>query len=199
MINTRRTLIALSASALILAACGGDGATPTTGATTTTPASVTTTEAPPDGSGAIRFGSGDYPFAVYYPADWEGDTSQDETVLVVKAPTTGTDEFIENFNIIVTEEAAGFTLSGYVDANLTTLENAIPEFTLFDEAPSGLGGVDAEILYYGGTFDGVEVEFLQVFAIYEDLAYIITYTGGADFDTYGDTFEDFLDSWEWTN
>jgi hypothetical protein len=200
MSNARRTLTALVVGALILAACGGDGATPTTDtAPTTTAAPVTTTEAPTDDSGLISFSSGQYPFAVHYPADWTSDTSQEGTVIVLFSPTTGTDQFSENINVLVTDEAAGFeSLADYVDANHDTLETAIADFVLHDDYEADLGGEPAYVLIYSGVFDGAAIDFFQVFSIYQGLAYITTYTGGGvDFDTYLDVMLDLLDSWEW--
>lgn len=193
MSKTRRTLAALVVGAFILAACGGDGATPAT--TAASPGTTASTGA------QIRFGSGQYPFALHYPADWTGDTSQEDTVIVISAPTTGTDQFTENINVLATDEAAGFeSLIDYVEANLDTLEAVIPSFLLYDQFEADLGGEPAYVLVYGGVFDGDEIDFFQVFAIHQGHAYITTYTGsGDDFDTYLDVMLDLLRSWEWTD
>jgi hypothetical protein len=87
----------------------------------------------------------------------------------------------------------------YIGLTLSNLELAIEDFEVVEEGPSTLGGEDAYLIGYTGTepTTGLTLSWMQLIAIYEGQAYVITYTGQRDFLTFIDTAGAIFDSWEW--
>jgi len=194
----RRAMVLVFALSAFVAACGDDDAatttTPTTSAPTTTVASTTTTSTVPattstttpetDLGSFIRYESGEYRFQISYPEDWEIDSDSAGIAVQLFSPTPADDDFSENVNVIVEELLEPITLDDYVALALEQVEELFPEFQLFDEFSSTLGGLPAWTVAYTGEIDGVVYGVVQTITIHEDRAFVVTYTGTTEFDRY---------------
>ena len=181
--NQNRSLAFALALALLAIACGDDDATVTT---TTGDAASTTTSGGVDTGPMIRFGSGDHPFAISYPEDWETERDSFGAVIIMFSPLSGgSDQFSENVNVVVEDlEGADITLDEYVDLAVEQLTEFIPDIDISDEFPDEMDTQPSWVIAYTGTQDGVEYNWVQEIALFDGSAYIITYTGEDEFDTY---------------
>jgi hypothetical protein len=182
--------------ALLAAACGDDDATitsttgaaavTTTAASTTTAGPTATTSGGVDIGPMIRFGSGDHPFAISFPEDWENERDSFGAVIIMFSPLSGdTDQFAENVNVVVEDLAgADLDLDGYVEIATEQLLDFIPDIDFVERFTDQMDEEPSWVIVYTGTQDGIEYKWMQEVALFEGSAYIITYTGAAEFDTY---------------
>lgn len=193
-----RSIALAGVLALVAVACGDDDATTTTGAgSPTTTAASTTTTAPTDTTSSstasgvdigpmVRFGSGDHPFAIEFPEDWENERDSFGAVIIFFSPLTGDgDQFSENVNVVVEDLAgADLTLDEYVELAVSQLVDFIPDIDIYDEFDDEMDTQPSRVIAYTGSQEGVTYNWVQEIALFEGSAYIITYTGEDDFETY---------------
>jgi hypothetical protein len=193
--------------ALLAAACGDDDATvtTTTAAGSTTTAASTTTAGPTDTTDGgvdfgpmIRFGSGDHPFSISFPEDWDNERDSFGAVIIVFSPLSGDDDqFSENVNVVVEDLAgADLDLDGYLEIATEQLLDFIPDIDFVERFTDQMGEQPSWVVVYTGTQEGIEYKWMQEIALFEGSAYIITYTGQDEFDTYSAHASAIFDSFE---
>lgn len=150
-------------------------------------------------SGYKTFMGSDLGFQMDYPEDWTVDKSSSYVAVSFMSPIEGEDLFAENVNF-TTEDLTpypGTTLDDYSEAALGQIATAMPEYVLVDQGARMLGDIDAGYLLGDYPLAGYNVEVLSVFAIDNETAYIITYTGEVEtHDQFADTVETMLSSFK---
>lgn len=195
--------------AILATACGDDDATiltTTTGAAaTTTTAAATTTAGPTDTTSGgvdigpmVSFGSGDHPFSISFPEDWENERDSFGAVIIFFSPLSGdSDQFSENVNVVVEDlQGADLDLDGYMELATEQLIDFIPDIDFVDRYTDQMDDQPSWVVVYTGSQDGVSYSWVQEIALFEGSAYIITYTGEAEFDTYLPHADEIFDSFD---
>jgi len=129
--------------------------------------------------GYKTFMGGDLGFQMDYPSDWTVDTSSSYVDVSFMSPISEEDVFAENVNF-TTEDLTpypGTTLDDYAAAALGQIATAMPEYVLVEQGTRILGEYEAGYLLGDYPLAGYNVEVMSVFAIDNETAYIITYTG----------------------
>jgi hypothetical protein len=157
--------------ALLAAACGDDDATITTSG---------------DIGPMTRFDSGDHPFGISFPEDWDNERDSFGAVIIVFSPLSGDDDqFSENVNVVVEDLAgADLDLDGYLELATEQLLDFIPDIDFVDRYTDQMDEELSWVIVYTGTQDAIEYTWIQEIALFDGSAYIITYTGEDEFDTY---------------
>jgi hypothetical protein len=180
--------VLVAALTLTAAACGGT-------ATTTT----TTTDGGARGGRPVF--STEYPFAVSYPSEWTTELDSLGTVVIFLSPLLDAgDTFSENVNVVVESlRGSALSLDEYMDLTMEVLDEVIVGFSLADEGATTLGGRPAHFIEYTGTEPtvGLSLTWLQVIAIHDGNAYVVTYTGDRDYAEFRDTALRMIETWEW--
>lgn len=129
---------------------------------------------------AVPFVDPEGEYEVAISPDWTADADAGPTGIEFFVLGTGSTTFADNANV-VTERTQGAPLDAYVDVSLTNLESAIenaqvgePEFVTL------ASGQEGAIINYSGTLQGVDLEFLVVIAVEDDLAALATLSSEPD-------------------
>jgi hypothetical protein len=170
-------------AALGAASCSSGGVRGALGTDTGSPPPPTasTHEVPP---GFRTYRSDAYSFSIRYPSDWSPEEGLEGAVVVLFAPSDGpSDAFRENVNVLVQELPAGTTLQEYDDASLEQAPDVIPDFHVVRRTRLTLDGTPAEEIRYTGSQQGSSLEWIAVWLVADDRAYVVTYTAPhADFE-----------------
>jgi len=114
------------------------------------------------------------------------------------------DLFVENLNI-VTEDLSGrqikMNLDEYTDLNIAQLEAMFDDFKIISSKKTELSKLPAyEIIHTSKSEQGKYLKFRQIWTIYNDIAYVITYTAEENkFDKYFENFDKIFTSFELLN
>lgn len=130
-----------------------------------------------------------YAFKMKYPKDWQ---KKEESGIVVGFMSPG----VSNLNI-VTEDVSknNAKLDEFVKASLPQIEKAIPSFKLVESTPIKMGNVAAQKIVYTGSFDGIDLKFMQVLTVVNKRAFVFTYTSTpGDFATDQVKAQNMIDS-----
>ncbi|MFA5842828.1 MAG: hypothetical protein WC882_04140 [Candidatus Gracilibacteria bacterium] len=121
----------------------------------------------------------DLGFQMDYPSDWTVDTSSSYVNVSFMSPISEEDVFAENVNFTTEDLTSypGTTLEDYAAAALGQIATAMPEYVLVEQGNRTLGEYEAGYFLGDYPLAGYDVEVLSVFAIVDEMAYIITYTG----------------------
>lgn len=117
-------------------------------------------------------------FSIKYPLSWNiGDTKGTQAMFVAKSPLTSkADLFAENVNLI-TQNLKGnnITLDQYVAFNESQLKT-IPQGKIFLSKRETRNGKDYHILVFSGIMSQLDLKAIQVYAIKNEIAYVLTFT-----------------------
>ena len=117
-------------------------------------------------------------FSIQYPTNWNiEDTAGTQAIFVAKAPlTSDSDIFAENVNIITQNlKGMGITLDQYVEFNEGQL-GSIPNSKMFSSTRETRDGRQYHTLVFRGTMSGLDLKVIQVYAIKNEIAYVVTFT-----------------------
>ncbi|HLD62633.1 MAG TPA: PsbP-related protein [Candidatus Norongarragalinales archaeon] len=119
-------------------------------------------------------------FRAAYPASWTAQEGEGYTLF--QSPVESeSDEIRENINVVVAPMPAESTLQSYVEAALQpSVEGGAKVIGAGDLTFSG---VPAKKVVYSEQSEGMELQYLQVFAAKDGMIYIVTYT--ATVQTFG--------------
>lgn len=102
------------------------------------------------------------------------------------SPVNKDDLFQENINIGIQDlSGLNLTLKQFSDLSCAQLENIITDFQLIAKENAILANNKAEIIIFTGIQGKHRLTWLQVYTLYNEKAYIVTYTAdNNDFDRY---------------
>ena len=130
-------------------------------------------------------------FAISYPNDWETSNQLSQPsmqiLLLSDASTQDKDKFRENINI-TTESLGGRSMSiaSYAKVSTDQIKAQIPSARVESSKLSKLDGQEAwEVIWSGDFGNGMYLRFKQSFLLFNDTAYVLTYSSStAEFDQY---------------
>jgi len=160
-------LVAVSLiAAVFISGCIGQG-TPTT--TTTTQQAV---------DGYYTYESQLYGVRMKYPAEWAKAENYMSTIAYFSSGSSGTEDTFAESVSISTEVLPNSTVTvgQYTDSALELIGKMYNNFTLIASTDMSVGSLPAHQVVYTITQGVYEFKILQVFAIVENEAYVITYT-----------------------
>jgi len=126
---------------------------------------------------------------IKYPKDWTMQEGFMGTVVVFLSPKAdASDVFQENLNVGV-EDLSGvsITLDEYTELTIDQMGQFITDFTVIESGKTTLAGNPAYKIVYTGSQAQYSIKWMQIWAIKDDKAYLITYTAETD------SFSDFLE------
>jgi len=178
----------------LLAGCGPTATPsplpPTAPPPTATPAPPTPTAAPPaEASPApqpadafVWYQSEMFGFGIEHPEAWDIVERERFNTVLFLVPGTGVEgEFRTNLSVGVQEVQAPLdSLAAYTGAFLDAAPDQIDGFELLSSEPALLDGQPAHRVIYTGSQTGLPLKWLQVWALDDGRAYIVTYTAEPD-------------------
>lgn len=109
----------------------------------------------------------------------EGWTRQDTVIsgvrlVFLKAPVEGSsDIFMENINV-VTEQAKGYSLDNYFEANVTRIKEQMPGFVKINSGNVTVNGVEGQYIAYSHEYFNTPTDVESYFFVKNDIGYVIT-------------------------
>ena len=138
-------------------------------------------------------------FSISAPEGWtQKDTSISGAKLTtISSPSDGSmDKFRENVNV-TTENAHGYDLSAYVDANRSTMEKQISSINFVDQGDAKIGDQPAKWIVYGFNYSGYDLKNTAYFVVKNDIGYVITCTAlKSTFDRFQTGFKTCVNSFK---
>lgn len=117
-------------------------------------------------------------FSIQYPTNWNlEETEGTQAQFIVKGPlTSDKDIFAENVNVITQDlKGMGVTLDQYVDFNKSQL-TTIPNGEMLSSTRKNRDGNDYHTLIFKGTMNSYNLKIMQLYAIKNEVAYVLTFT-----------------------
>lgn len=135
---------------------------------------------------------------IEYPSDWQQqDNAFGSLVMFYSPQSNGEDPFRENLNIIAASlGGTELELYDYMNANIEQLENSLIDFEFFDVEEVEINTIPGRKVTYTGTIEGNSLKWTQWYILKSDKAFVITYTGQDEFDTYLKTAQDIVNTLE---
>lgn len=148
--------------------------------------SPATTDNPP--AGYIKYYNDNLKLTTYYPSSWTMEEGVLGSVAAFYSPQESkTDVIYDNVNIIVEDIAElPASFSKYSELYLNQINEIISNANILYVGETTLSGNRAGKFIFTGTQDAMNLKFLQIWALIENKAYLLTYT--ADISS----FEKFL-------
>lgn len=130
-------------------------------------------------------------YSISYPSTWEfSDNKPQPTVafmLYSPVESQKEDGFRESINLTIEElSMADYTLDQYTEIVLEQVKKQIPTAKMLSALPTNIGEVDAtNIVWSAEVGNGMVLQFNQLFAIKDRIAYVLTFTSTQlDYDKY---------------
>jgi hypothetical protein len=115
----------------------------------------------------------DFPsFNIKYPTDWVTDDNDPAADVGFSAVTGVNPASVQVSHEFLTTK---LSLDKYTSKSLAELRNALPNFKLISNSKDVLFGNDATRLVYTITEDRKTIKLMQIFSIFGDTVYVITY------------------------
>jgi serine/threonine-protein kinase len=178
--------------------------------TTTTPSQATnTTEQNP----FLRYENTTYGIKIQYPAGygWQLSLSSNQTsednvlnyIVAFRSPLDRvSDSVVETVNIAMENlpPEENTKLDAYSTLQIAQLMQSTTNFVLKESTPTVLAGIPAYKIVYSETLRQVPLQVMQVLAIKDNKAYILTYIAEAPkYSTYLPIVKKMIDSFEFIN
>ncbi|HSD48908.1 MAG TPA: DcrB-related protein [Actinomycetota bacterium] len=199
--RSARMLAFAVASALLFAACGGDGAEEPTGAPPATETAAPTgepTATTSPSADAGRYENAEYGFTIDHPSTWVVDESpQGGAVVQLVAVTSAAASLPANINVVVEDLPFDLTARQYLDIGWEKLKPQLSDLEEIDTGELTVGDLPAASLEYRGRFEGMPGvgHFYQVAVLDGRRAFVFTYVGNdAAFETHRAEAEAIVDS-----
>ncbi|MGE5660631.1 MAG: PsbP-related protein [Ignavibacteriales bacterium] len=155
------------------------------------------------GNGSLVYESSDYGIRTQYPGGWEiiiQNTSNSTLSLRFNSPPENdTDVFRENVLLETNTISNNTALSNFTGAALASYLELYPDLELIELSSTNLtnNAIPAYKLVASLTEEGLD--FMQIFAIKEDIVYIILYSSEKSrYSTYLPMIEEIINSFEVT-
>ena len=115
----------------------------------------------------------DFPsFNIKYPTEWVTDDKEPAADVIFSAVAGVNPSSVQVSHEFLT---TNLSLDKYTSKSVTALRNALPNFKLISNTEDVLFGVDATRLVYTTTEDKKTFKIMQIFSIFGDTAYVVTY------------------------
>lgn len=144
-------------------------------------------------------------YAISYPSDWtyNDKNPQPTVVFMLQSPESSQKEDLlrESVNLSIEElSMADYTLDEYTDIVLEQVKQQIPTAKMISALPANIGDVEATNIVWSADFgNGTILQFNQLFAIKDRIAYVLTYTSTeAEYDKYIKDAAKILNSFKFT-
>lgn len=131
-------------------------------------------------------------FKVGYPGVWTVDTSaaMGPTFILLSPQASLDDAFRDNINLLIQDlTGSGVDLDQFVELSTSQVETMIPDGAILVSERLDDGQRPAHHMAFTGTQDPYRLRFDQYYWVFEERAYILTFT--AEIDTY----EDYAETW----
>ena len=116
-------------------------------------------------------------FSLQYPSSWTVVEGFMGSAFITLSPLNKDDLFQENINIGIQDLCGlNLTLKQFSDLSYTQLENVITDFQLIAKENAILANNNTEIIIFSGIQGKHRLTWLQIYTLYNEKAYIITYT-----------------------
>jgi hypothetical protein len=117
-------------------------------------------------------------FSIQFPLNWKLVTQiNPQAVFVITSPITSDDnKFAENVNLI-TQNLKGMDmdLETYINLNKEAIVT-IPNAEIFESKKEKREGKEYHILIFKGNMDNMDLKVRQLYAIKNEVAYVLTFT-----------------------
>lgn len=161
---------------------------------------VSVTTVPSSGNAAyITYENPAYRLKLSYPSNLRKQEEISGDIMFFLSPQDSTiDAYPANLDIMVLNlSAQPMSLDTFTDQSLAEIQGIVPDYNLTDSRKASLGKEDAHLIAYTGTQGLLKLKWMSVYAIKNDILYLVTYTAGADrFQLYLPAVSKMLDSFE---
>ena len=124
------------------------------------------------------------------------------SVVAFLSPIEGTsDDLQENVNILVQDlSAQPMTLDEYTDLSLGQIEQFVTDAVILDSSAATLAGNPGHKAVYTGKQGQYDLQWMQVWTVKNDKAYVISYTAEAtEYSAVLATVQEMIESFEITD
>ncbi len=140
----------------------------------------------------LTYENADYKIKIDYPSDW-AKTEDTEAVIAFLSPKSGSsDDFRENINLVMNDlSGQELTLDSYSQVVLEQLKYAFTDMEVLESGYTTLSKNPA----YKVVYTKSNLKVMQVWAIRNDISYILTYTAREDtYSNYLSSIQKMIDS-----
>ncbi|BAO76273.1 PsbP-related protein [Winogradskyella sp. PG-2] len=144
-------------------------------------------------------------YSINFPADWVySDYKPKPTVaFMLYSPEASQKEdlYRESINLTIEElSSADYTLDQYTELVLDQVKKKIPAAKMITALPVSIGDIDAANIVWSADFgNGTVLQFNQLFAIKDRIAYVLTFTSTeAEYNEYIEDVTKTLNSFKFT-
>lgn len=124
----------------------------------------------------LTYNSPAYGIRINYPNNWVKQEQLLGTVVSFLSPMESeSDNFRENFNIMVEDLPEQMSLSVYSQAGIAQLKNIINDITLLSSTKTTLDGNKAQEIVFTGNQGIYNLKWNMVFTIKNNKAYVLSY------------------------
>ena len=144
-------------------------------------------------SESLIFDNPNLGFKLEYPSDW----TKEESLSFISPRLSISDEAPESIAVTTEPNLSNLTLEEYSDSSLSILESQFSNYTLIESSNSTLSGYPAHQIIYTYTLEGVDLKNLQIWAIADDMVYVLTYGGTTkEFDDSLPVIQSMIDTFQ---
>jgi serine/threonine-protein kinase len=159
------------------------------------PASIAQINSEDEMSESLIYDNPNLGFTLEYPSDW----IKEESLSFISPRLSISDEAPESIAVTTEPNLSNLTLEEYSDSSLSILESQFSNYTLIESSNSTLSGYPAHQIVYTYTLEGVDLKNLQIWAIADDMVYVLTYGGTTkEFEDSLPVIQNMIDSFEIT-
>lgn len=116
-------------------------------------------------------------YEVKYPSNWDFKNSESSMMdfLALCPLESDDDKLRENLNL-VKENAQNLDIEGYFESTKTMLNKTFPELSIIGTKDLEKNGIAMKELSYTAKFGEDVLYFTQVYAVFQNIAYVLTFT-----------------------
>jgi len=114
-------------------------------------------------------------FSINYPLSWR--VKENDGIVVFGSPQeSGTDDFIENVNVVVEDLSFNpMTLNDYTTKSLMNFPKLLPNFELLQQGNTEIDNKESSFIVYSDRRGDLKAKFKAYMLISHDKAYVMTY------------------------
>ncbi|MFH1538463.1 MAG: PsbP-related protein [bacterium] len=147
----------------------------------------------------LMYDSSAYGIRIKYPSNWTKTEQVMGSVAAFLSPQeTASDIFQENLNVIVQDlSTQPMTLEEFTELSVGQVKQFITDAKILDSNATTLDGNSAHEVVYTGKQGQYNLKFMQVWAIKDNTAYILTYTAEIKkYNNYLNLAQEMMNSFE---
>jgi hypothetical protein len=117
-----------------------------------------------------------------YPPDWKAEDVNTDGYVIKSPAENDTDTFRENvsfFAMEVPDSVMTKDVKNYAEANFRETRKIIQDLRLMVNKHVTMNGIPMYLVIYNGVYNGRYLYWKQLFCLYDNVAYMLTYTGAA--------------------